>query len=252
MSRPKHLRRTKRAVIFGTIASLAMLTGCSSGHKDKHATQPSSPSSGAPTSAVPTYVPAKVQAALLPPNEVGKGFFALPKIADQFKDQQAPLCSLTGLKLPPSSLAKIRQITNGATGGDNIQYVQFVATYSTAKGAADAYSAISQKLAACPAKHHVPAKQLDGGRTQYGHDDTWKVQPSDNVTGWAHTRSVEQQTYDRGISKKNIFHNFYDYAVRGNLLIASVYQARTDPGGSDKAIAQRSTEILTSQLGKFG
>jgi hypothetical protein len=44
----------------------------------------------------------------------------------------------------------------------------------------------------------------------------------------------------------------YDYALRGNLIVATMYYERTEPRQSGDPVVKRATEVLTKQLRRLG
>ncbi|REE96010.1 hypothetical protein DFJ69_1430 [Thermomonospora umbrina] len=114
-----------------------------------------------------------------------------------------------------------------------------------------AFTALRSRANSCPQQQKVPAKKKSGtDSTFYPHDDTWKV-TENPIAGWSHFRGFEKHVEPR-VMKYNVYFLIYDYAVRGNLVVASLYWERNEPGESGDPIAERATELLTRQLRKFG
>jgi len=53
-------------------------------------------------------------------------------------------------------------------------------------------------------------------------------------------------------SKYNVFYDVYDYAVRGNVEVSSLYWERVKPTAPGDQIAKKATAVLTKQLQKIG
>jgi hypothetical protein len=199
----------------------------------------------------PSYSPEQVKAAPLAPKDVGKDIRETTAAVEALKERRAPMCSLTGVALDGDPEMHIRQYANSAQGSEEIRYAQLVARYDESGAAGQSFSKLEKLARSCPARRHVPAKKIRENFTLFAHDDTWKV-TADTVAGWRRIRGTEQQTYPASASKFNVLHFMYDYAVRGNVVVATVYWERTEPKKSGEPIARRATELLTKQLQKFG
>jgi hypothetical protein len=232
-----------------TVSALAM-TGCGGGDEPKASPRPSkaAPSTSAPP---PLYTAEQVKRGLLAPGEIGSGIREIRTVADVLKDGSAPICSLTATGLEGDPQITTRQFTSRASGKDEVKYTSVLARYDTAEAATASYEALKKKARACPAKRRVPAKKIREDFTLYAHDDTWKVS-EDTLAGWNRLRGTEQQEYSSSTTEYNIFHVMYDYAARGNLVLATMYYERTEPKQSGEPVAERATGVLTKQLRKIG
>lgn len=161
------------------------------------------------------------------------------------------MCSLSGSKLPGDPEITVRQYSNPAQGADEIKYAQLVAWYDNADAAATSFQALKAKAKACPTARRIPARKVRKNVTTLAHDDTWKI-VEDNVAGWTHLRGIEHQTYSAAATKSNVLQLMYDYAVRGNIVIATVYWERAEPKRSSVPVERRATDLLTKQLQKIG
>ncbi|GAA3943757.1 hypothetical protein GCM10023085_27130 [Actinomadura viridis] len=170
---------------------------------------------------------------------------------EALKERQVPLCSLSGGNLEGKPTITTRQYSNKKQGADEIKYAQLLARYDDGNAAKDAFQALRSKIEACPAKRSVPAKRVRKNVLLLAHEDTWKS-AENNTGGWTHLRGVEEQTYAATATKFNVLHFVYDYALRGNIIIATVYWERAEPKTSTDPAARRATEVLTKQLQKFG
>ncbi|MFC4911208.1 hypothetical protein [Actinomadura gamaensis] len=236
------------------LAAVIVLTvsGCGGGHHKASAPRTSATTSTATTTPPPpVYTQAKVGAAMLTPKEIGGDVSRIQVAVDALKREQFPSCSLGALKLPGSPKLAIRQYTNSAKGKGEVKYAQAFALYDDAASATSAFDFVKSKVTACPAKHHTPKRPLTENTFILPHDDTWKA-AQDTVGQWTHVRGTEQELFSRDVSKYNLFHYFYDYVQRGNLVISTLYWERTEPKGSPDPIGQRATALLTKQLGKLG
>ncbi|WP_182705486.1 hypothetical protein [Thermomonospora cellulosilytica] len=237
-------------LIAVTLAAIAGITSCS-GSDERPRTRQAPTTSPSP-SAPPRYTAEHVRARLLTPEEVGKEIFSAPVEFLPFKSKKAPSCSLSEVKLPGDPELIFRQFANRTRrAADEVRYAQLIARFPSPAGAAEAYTTLRQKARSCPAKQHVPPRRVRKNFTLFPHDDTWRVN-EDSLMGWQHLRGLERQVIPRNYTKYNVLHYMYDYAVRGNLLIATAYWERTEPDGSGEPTAGRATEILTKQLRKLG
>ncbi|MEV5568553.1 hypothetical protein AB0L06_00770 [Spirillospora sp. NPDC052269] len=233
-----------------TVVTALALTGCGGSGKKKAEPTPSAPST-TPSSPPPVYSADQVKAALLAPADIKKGIHEIKVVLDPLKFDKVPICSLTGFKMPGSPQLTTRQFINDTLGADQFQYAQLIARYDDAASANSAYSALSGAAGKCPKRHHVPPKKVTENFTIFSHNDTWKVTDS-AVQSWAHLQGTEQQVYPPDATKFNVYNVFYDYASRGNVVIATMYAQRTAPKASAAPIAQQASTVIQKQLGKFG
>ncbi|MEV4252558.1 hypothetical protein AB0J52_05255 [Spirillospora sp. NPDC049652] len=233
---------------MAVVTALA-LTGCGGSHK-KAPPSPSAPATS-PSNPPPSYSAEQVKAALLAPADIKKGIHQIKVVLDPLKYDKVPICSLTGFKMPGTPQLTTRQFVNDTLGADQFQYVQLVARYNDAASANSAYSSLSNAANKCPKRRHVPPKKVTENFTIFSHNDTWKV-TGDAIQSWAHLQGTEQQVYPPDATKYNVYNVFYDYAARGNVVIATMYAQRTTPKASATPIAQQAATVIQKQLGKFG
>ncbi|MFI0451091.1 hypothetical protein [Actinomadura sp. 6N118] len=227
-----------------------LLASC--GGEDKQSRPSATPTQSAPAVAPPPNLSTQqVKAGLLSSREVGSEIKQTGIAVEAIQKKQAPMCSLSGIKLPGQPETTIRQFSNPATGKGEVKYAQLIARYQDAPGAANAYAALQKAARACPSKQHVPPKKVNANFTLFAHDDTWRVS-EDSLAGWTHLRGFERQKYSASASKENIFYFTYDYAVRGNLVITTLYWERTSPSKPSDPISKRAAELLDKQLKKLG
>ncbi|MFC9972635.1 hypothetical protein ACFVH6_17280 [Spirillospora sp. NPDC127200] len=242
----------KSTLLLIPITAMA-LSGCS-GEKKKSPT-PSSTSAQQPApstpSPPPTFTSAQTRKSLILPKEVGPGMQEIKVIANALQDRKIPICSLATAEISGKPEIITRQLSNKAEPQKEVKYTQVVARYDEANEARTAYTNLRKRTASCPPKQHVKPKKIRENFTLFAHDDTWKIR-EEKISGWEHVRGIERQEYSSSTSKYNILHVMYDYAVRGNLLIATLYYERTEPGKSGAPIEQRATKVLTKQLQKIG
>ncbi|MFC5749480.1 hypothetical protein [Actinomadura rugatobispora] len=232
-----------------TVSALAM-TGCGGGDEPKAPPRPSqaAPSTSAPP---PVYTAEQVKRGLIGPGDIGSGIREIRTVADVLKDGGAPICSLTATRLQGDPQITTRQFSSRASGKNEVKYTQVLARYATAQAAAGSYEDLKKKARSCPAKRRVAAKKIREDFTLYAHNDTWKVS-EDTLAGWNRLRGTERQEYSASNTEYNIFHVMYDYAARGNLVVATMYYERTEPGKESGPIAERASGVLTKQLRKIG
>ncbi|WP_157419871.1 hypothetical protein [Actinomadura kijaniata] len=241
---------TGRKLTLALLTSALALTGCS-GKDEKKPSRPQATSAVPTPAPQPSYSTEQVEQRLLSPKEIGPNVREIRAVADVTKDGRAPMCSLSGAKLPGSPKTVTRQFNNATRGKGEIAYVQTIALYGSPDEAKKAYVALQDKAESCPAKRNVAAKRIRENFTLFSHKDTWKFDTG-NVGNWVHGRGTERQQYPSATSKYNILHLMYDYASYGNLLVSSIYYERTEPKESGDPTSRRATEVLKKQLQKLG
>ncbi|XVQ12693.1 hypothetical protein ACQP1W_09095 [Spirillospora sp. CA-255316] len=239
---------SSRALSVSLAIAALLLSACSNEPDKAPAAAKPSQTTPAPP---PNYPAAQVKAGLLSPQEIGRSIREIPAAIESLQHRQVPMCSLSGVKLQGDPELTIRQYTNPAKGSGEVKYAQLVARYGDAQKAGSAFRELRQRATSCPPKKHVPAKKVRENFVIFAHEDTWKTSEG-TIAGWQYLRGAEQQTYPASASKVNVLHLMHDYAVRGNVVVATVYWERTEPKKSGEPIARRATELLTKQLQKFG
>lgn len=238
-----------RTLVAGISLSGFILAGCGGGGEPKEP-RPTTPAQPSATPA-PSYDSKRIKSSLLSTKDLD--FKASPQ-SPNFPGPDkgaAPSCSLTRISLPGKPMKFAQQFGSSASRFTDPNYNQVVVVYPDAAAANDAFTAIKKKLDACPAKRHVPAKRISGNRITLSHDDTWKLS-EDTLAGWSHLRGFEKHVEPPSTSVINVYYLIYDYAMRGNVVIASVYWQRVKPKASGDPIAKRATALLTRQLQRFG
>ena len=243
-------RGHRSRLIAIALAAVAGVTSCGGDDEQSRARQTpvASPTSSAP----PLYTADQVKARLLTPEEIGEDISSAPVEFLPFTSKKAPSCSLSEVRLPGDPELTFRQFANRPRKvADEIRYAQLIARFPSPAEAADAYAALQRKARSCPPKQHVPPRRVKGNFMLFPHDDTWRVN-EESLMGWQHLRGIERQVIPRNYTKYNVLHYIYDYAARGNVLIATAYWERTEPDGSGDPTAKRATEVLIKQLRKLG
>lgn len=234
-----------------TLSGLA-LVGCGGDDGPEKSSATRTPAAAPSSVPPPTYSVDQVKDRLLTAREVGDGIHDAPVEFLPFKDRKAPSCSLSGVSLPAGPELIFRQYSNRTRKArEEIKYAQLIARFDDHTGAAKAYDKLRKRARSCPTKQHVPPKKIKDNFTLFPHDDTWRTS-EDTIAGWQHLRGLEKQVIPRGYTKHNVLHYMYDYALRGNVVIATAYWERTEPDESGDPAARRATEVLTRQLRKFG
>lgn len=225
------------------------LTGCGGGHKGPAA------SSRSPTTRNSTPIPVldvtHVRTSLLEPAEIASDLKAQPPTFPGLTEAAAPSCSVSSISLPGSPKTIGRQLGTSSKGYTGAHYIELVAVYPGATAAAEATKTIRTQVKGCPAKRQFPQKRLGGRRFALEHTDTWVV-TEDLIGGWTHIRGFEQHVEPPSSSIYNVFYDVYDYAIRGNVVLTSLYWERVKPSVSGDTIAKKATAILTRQLPKIG
>lgn len=230
---------------------LVAVTACGGGD-EKKAAQTTPPARPAAPTPPPIFSAGQVAAAALDPQEVGPKQRKVALAANFLKDRKAPMCSLSTLELTGEPQFVAHQFGNKATNPvDRIEYFQLLARYPDAGTASAAFTALQKKAKSCPAKRHVPPRKVRENFTTFAHDDTWRV-AEDRLNGWTHLRGSERQLFAASSTKGNIIFFVYDYAVRGNLIVSTLYYERTEKKTDAQPVAERATTILSKQLEKLG
>jgi len=162
-----------------------------------------------------------------------------------------PSCSASSVRLSGKPQTIGRQLETAKRGYTGTHFIQLIAIYPTADEAAGAMAKLRAKAKACPAKRHFPAKRLGKRRFSIAHTDTWTVTEG-AIAGWTHIRGFEKHVEPPRTSRFNVFYDVYDYAIRGNVIVSSLYWERVKPTIPGQRIAQKATRVLTKQLQKIG
>lgn len=243
-------------VAYFTLAGLT-LTGCGGGHSQPQATKhpsstaaiPTASPSTSPSAPVPNYTVDQVLHRLLSAKDVGPDFNPTVIGTRALLDHKVLMCSLSGVKLPGNPTIGERQYGASVNFRYDRNYNQFIALYSDQTQASQAFSTLKAAALACPPKQHVPAQQdATSTATLLEHDDTWTLGQQDTLQGWTHLHGWEREVNPPDQTGHNVYFDAYDYILRGNLVLGTLYDERTDPADSGKAIQQRASEVLTKQL----
>ncbi|MFC0037829.1 sensor domain-containing protein [Actinomadura rayongensis] len=234
-----------------TAVSVVTLSGCGGDPSPKKSGARSPSASPSPTTAPPTFSAAALRTKLVTPAEIGSGVKATSTVADFYRNGQIPVCSLESMSPGGTFDALIKQYENGKKGKREVRYAQLVATFPSVPDATAAFGRIEKKLKSCRPKNFVPTKKISQHEIRFSHNDVWQLtEPAS--TGWRHLRGIETQKYARSISKGNWLRITYDYAIRGNVLLATVYLGRTDPDEQATSIEQHAAQLFDTQIRKIG
>ncbi|HEU5158024.1 MAG TPA: hypothetical protein VFU43_13595 [Streptosporangiaceae bacterium] len=241
------------SVVVGLAVAALGVTGCGGdGDKAEGAAPSDRPAASAATSAPPpTFDIEHVRKSLLPPKEVAGDVKPQAPTFPGLTEAGAPGCSASTFSLPDRPKTIGRQLETSKRGFTGTHYIQLVAVYPDAAGAAAGMDRLRAKAKACPAKKHFPGKRLGERRFSIEHTDTWTL-TEDTIAGWTHVRGFEKHVEPPRTSRFNVFYDVYDYAVRGNVVIATLYWERVKPTTPGERIADKATTVLTKQLQKIG
>jgi hypothetical protein len=237
-----------RLIVCLAVAAI-IASGCSDDSKPKPKSATPSPSVSTSPPA-PILTEAQLKAALIKPAEISPDIREAQIAVEALKDEKAPMCSLSAAGIAGKPQITTRQFYNPKNRIAEVRYAQIFARYDDAPAAQSAFAALIKKARSCPKKQHIPPKPVTKNFTLFSHDDTWKVS-EDTVAQWAHARGLEEHV-EGHFHKYNVYHFIYDYAVRGNVLFASLYWERAEPKKSSDPIIKRATAILAKQLAKIG
>lgn len=245
------LRQLQVAGLLLTLCALA-LSGCG-GHSARqerqragHAAAPAGSSSSGPVLST-----GHVRASLLPAREVAPDVQPRALTFPGLTRAAVPGCSASAISLPGQPETIGRQLEASPRGYGGTHYIQLIAVYPDTPAASRAIAKVRAAAAACPARRHFPARRLGRRRFAVEHTDTWTV-TEDTVAGWSHVRGFEKHVDPPSTSRLNVFCDVYDYAARGNILVATLYWERVKPTTPLQPIAGNATAVLTRQLQKIG
>ncbi len=243
--------RFPAAPLTGLLAAGLVLAGCGGGHRTAGRSPAATATTATPAaSPTPTYAAERVTSSLLSARQIDPRIRPIALTTPALKRHAVPSCSLSVIGPSGDPAVTVREFASSRYTGAN--FGQAVLIYPDAGAATAMFGTIRAKTAACPAKRHVAQKALGGGRRfAVTHDDTWRT-ARDTVLGWAHVRGFEKDVYPPSSSVINVILITYDYVQRGNVVIASMYWKRVEPGASETAVADQATRLLTAQLNKLG
>jgi hypothetical protein len=236
---------------------LAGLTPAGCGGHSSSQTAKSTSSAPAPTSsptpAPPHFTSQQVVRHLLSAKDVGPHFTQTIIGTRALLDGKALMCSQSGVKLPGKPEIGERQYTASVRVPNDMYYSQFIALYGDREQADRAFSALTAAAKACSPKQHVPArKDSTTNATLFAHDDTWTLAQQDMVHNWTRLHGWERGVFHTSREKDDIVFYAYDYSVRGNLVIVTLYSERTIPKDPGDAISKRASMVLSKQLKALG
>jgi hypothetical protein len=229
-----------------------VLSGCGGGGGAKKKAATSSKPSAAPvTTSPPSFTPQQVGSSLIQAKDIASNVSSEDLLVPGLNQNAAPSCSDTQIRLPGKPKITTREFANQHDFYTGMHYAQLVAVYPDQPSADLAYAAINIKVGSCPKNEHVPGKRLPNNKVTIEHDNTWTV-TEDTVTNWTHVRGFQKHVEPPSTSIYNFFYLVYDYAVRGNVVLASLYVQRGKPSLSGDSVAKKASSLLSKQLQKIG
>ncbi len=225
------------------LALAVLATGCGGQAKKTERT-----TSGASPSPV-SYTEQHVKDSLLHAGDVAKGVHVVPVTFTGFAKGKAPSCADTMIDLKGKTTA--HQFGPSETRSSAPSYAQQAAVFDDAAAAAEAFTKIASTVGKCPGQQHVASKKLSRKQITLPYTSTWKT-TRDSVGGWTHVQGFEKRTYSPSSSIINVIYEVYDYATRGNAVIASLYLKRVKPSAAGDPVAKEATALLGTQVTKIG
>jgi hypothetical protein len=226
------------------------VTGCGGSRSEQ--THTATPAPTASASATPvSYTAQHVTSSLLTAHEIGSGTRSTPLSIRGLGKKSVPSCADSRITLQGSPSTAAHQFGPPDPRYTGQNFAELAAVYPDATSAASAFAVIRSKVAACPGRQHVPARRLSGDQATPAYDATWKT-TMDGPSGWQHVQGFEKRTFPPSTSIIGVYYEAYDYALRGNAVIASIYWKRVKPSASGDPIAKQATALLTKQLTKIG
>ncbi len=244
--------RSRPVVLCLAFAATVAATGCGGGAKkqERQADRQATTAASTP-SPTPTFGVDHVRTSLLPPKDVASDVKPQAPTFPGLTEAGAPGCSASTVSLPGRPKTIGRQLETSKRGFTGTHYIQLIAVYPDSPAANAAMVKVRTKVKACPAKKHFPGKRLGNRRFSIEHTDTWTV-TEDAIASWTHIRGFEKHVEPPRTSRFNVFYDVYDYAVRGNVVVATLYWERVKPTTAGQKIAEEATAVLTKQLQKIG
>jgi hypothetical protein len=246
----------RRSIVVCLVLAGPTLAGCGGGHSTPKAAKSTSSApapTASPTPSPPNFTSQQVLRHLISAKEVGPYFKQTVIGTRALLDGKALMCSQSGVKLPGKPELGARQYTASVRVPNDMYYSQFIALYSDQEQATQAFSTLKAAATACPPKQHVPArKDSTTNATVFAHDDTWALARQDAIQGWAHLHGWEREVFHTSTRKQDIIFDAYDYSVRRNLIIVTLYAERTIPKDTGDAISKRASMVLLKQLQALG
>lgn len=235
--------------------SLALMAvavvGCGGGHTKTQTADSSPPASASATATPVSYTPEHVKSSLLTADDVGSGTRTLPVTITGFKKNTVPSCADTAISLPGKPSTTAHQFGPPDPRSSAPNYAEQAAVFPDAASAASAFAHVKSTISACPGKQRVRSKKLGRNQVTLPYSTTWKT-TTDSMSGWTHVQGFEKRTYSPSASIINVIYETYDYAYRGNALIASLYLKRVKPAAAGDPVTKQATALLAKQLAKIG
>ncbi len=237
-----------RARVLAAVLAVTMVAACGGpAHKPSGKVPTSQASPVAPVS----YTAEHIKGALLRAGDVASGVHGEPVTFTGFAKDTVPSCADTKIALPGNPATTAQQYGPSDTRSSAPGYAQQAAVFPDAAEATKAFAQITAKIAKCPGTQHVASKKLSAKQITLPYAATWKT-TTDTVNGWRHLQGFEKRTYSPSSSIINVIYEVYDYAERGNVIIASLYLKRVKPSAAGDPAAKAATGLLTEQLTKIG
>ncbi|WP_344822995.1 hypothetical protein [Actinocorallia longicatena] len=228
-----------------------LATGCS-GDKDETGPSPS-PSTGPSGTPPPVFTLEQVETALLTRGDYGKNW-AVPapeRRRTSLVKKQIETCTYGKLDPPGTPQFAAQQYSEKSGRLDGGNRSELIMVYPTAEEASGAFARTQEKLKDCRPKKRVPPSPIPSStRFLASFDATWT--PTEEPIGeWRRSGGLQKGVYSTYI-KHNIAYTFFDYALRGNVLVSSIYWQATEPRTKVDPIKKRAEELLTKQLERIG
>lgn len=227
---------------------LLLLTGCGGGGdgsvKAPHTVRPKDPQ------AAIAYTAQHVKSALLSAGDISPSTRETALTILGLTKGSVPSCADSIVRLPAGTGTAARQFGPPDPRYTGENYAVLAAVYPDAASASAAFGRVRAAFLACEDKRQVQAKKVHHDQTTLAYDETW-TRTTDGVAGWTHLRGFEKRTYSPNLSVINVEYQAYDYALRGNAVISTLYWKRGKPSMSADPVAKQATALLTRQLAKI-
>lgn len=236
---------------YALVTSLVLLLGGCGGGGGQHARSAAPATASRTSTPAVTYTPQHVEGALLRAHDIGSTTRSTPLTILGLTEGSVPSCADTIVRLPgrPGTAATQFGPPDPRYTGEN--YAVLAAVYPDAASASEAFGRVRAAVTACPGERHIGAKKIRHQQTTLAYDETW-TRTADTVQGWTHLRGFEKRTYSPDLSIINIEYQAYDYALRGNAVISTLYWKRGKPSMTPGPVTRQASTLLARQLTRIG
>lgn len=189
----------------------------------------------------------QIRSSLITDREIGGKMVQKAPELSGVSQTRLPICGNTSITIPRDQQTLIQQFID-PSGPFTGKYLRVAIVHSDQRAAVGTFNDIRSKVGGCPRKGHIGARKTPKG-TVLAYDFTW-TSTRDEISGWRHVRGVQENTSSLA-GKSNTIALTYDFLLRANTIIATVYWERLEEKESGAEIPKRATALMTRQLHKI-